>query len=89
VVSANLSRSGKSAFSSSWIVVKRIGGIGVRRQKIEELGSDTRNYEAALAMAQRDGPLDAGCSTLLSEDMQDGRTIAGGLTIRNPFKQVW
>ena len=29
--------------------------------------------------------LEAGCSTLFSEDMQDGRTIAGRLTIRNPF----
>ena len=27
----------------------------------------------------------AGCSTLYSEDMQDGRVI-GGLTIRNPYK---
>ena len=27
----------------------------------------------------------AGCTTLFSENMQDGRTI-GGVTIRNPFK---
>ena len=56
-------------------------------------------HEAALEIAQRDGlsfydslivasALEAGCSTLLSEDMQDGRAIAGRLTIRNPFKQA-
>ena len=53
-------------------------------------------HQAALEIAQRDGlsfydalivasALEAGCSTLLSEDMQDGRTIAGCLTVRNPF----
>ena len=56
-------------------------------------------HQAALEIAQRDGlsfydalivasALEAGCSTLLSEDMQDGRTIAGRLTIRNPFTAV-
>jgi predicted nucleic acid-binding protein len=30
--------------------------------------------------------LEAGCDTLFSEDMQDGRTI-GGLTIVNPFSK--
>jgi len=29
--------------------------------------------------------LEAGCTTLVSEDMQDGRVIDGRLTIRNPF----
>ena len=29
--------------------------------------------------------LQAGCTTLLSEDMQDGQVIAGRLTICNPF----
>ena len=32
--------------------------------------------------------LEAGCTTLLSEDMQDGRTFDGRLTIRNPFADV-
>src|SRR6266446_7727860 len=56
-------------------------------------------HEAALAIAQRDGTgfydslivasaIEAGCSTLLSEDMQDGRKIGGALTIRNPFRQA-
>lgn len=27
----------------------------------------------------------AGCNTLLTEDMQDGQAIEGGLRIRNPF----
>ena len=29
--------------------------------------------------------LEAGCQTLYSDDFQDGQTIAGQLTIRNPF----
>ena len=52
-------------------------------------------HEAALKIADRDGfsfydslivasALEAGCSTLLSEDMQSGRVV-DGLTIRNPF----
>lgn len=54
-------------------------------------------HEAALTIAQRDGfalydsliiaaALEAGCSTLLSEDMQHGRIIDGRLTVRNPFR---
>ncbi|MBN9561726.1 MAG: PIN domain-containing protein [Alphaproteobacteria bacterium] len=53
-------------------------------------------HDAALVIAERDGvafydalivasALEAGCSTLFTEDMQDGRRIAGRLTIRNPF----
>jgi predicted nucleic acid-binding protein len=54
-------------------------------------------HEAAIVIAQRDGfafydsliiasALEADCSTLLSEDMQDGRVVDGRLTIRNPFQ---
>jgi len=53
-------------------------------------------HRAALEIAQRDGfafydsliiasALEAGCSTLWSEDMQNARVIEGRLTIRNPF----
>lgn len=53
-------------------------------------------HEAAIGIAQRDGvafydaliiasALEAGCSVLWSEDMQNGRVIDGRLTIRNPF----
>jgi predicted nucleic acid-binding protein len=53
-------------------------------------------HAAALAIAEREGfafydclivasAIEAGCSTLLSEDMQHGRVIDGCLTIRNPF----
>jgi predicted nucleic acid-binding protein len=31
--------------------------------------------------------LEAGCATLYSEDLHDGQTIDGQLTIRNPFAQ--
>lgn len=37
-------------------------------------------YDALIVAAA----IEAGCDTLWSEDMQDGRVI-GGLTIRNPF----
>ena len=53
-------------------------------------------HEAALALADEEGfsfydamivaaALEAGCTTLWSEDMQDGRVVVGRLTIRNPF----
>ena len=53
-------------------------------------------HTQALALAARDGyhiydalivaaALDSGCTTLYSEDMQDGRVIDDRLTIRNPF----
>ncbi len=38
-------------------------------------------YDAMIAAAA----LEAGCSTLLSEDFQSGQRLAGRLTIRNPF----
>jgi predicted nucleic acid-binding protein len=55
-------------------------------------------HEAALGIAQRTGyqiydalivasALEAGCATLLSEDLQDGQVIEGRLTIHNPFAQ--
>jgi predicted nucleic acid-binding protein len=53
-------------------------------------------HEAALKIAEKHGyniydalvvsaALEAGCTTLYSEDLQDGQTIDGQLTIRNPF----
>ena len=53
-------------------------------------------HEAAVALTERDGvpiydamiiaaAVAAGCGTLYSEDMQDGRVFPGGVTIRNPF----
>lgn len=54
-------------------------------------------HTLACIIAERDGfylydalivasALEAGCTTLLTEDMQDGRLIDGRLTIRNPFR---
>jgi predicted nucleic acid-binding protein len=54
-------------------------------------------HEAAVALARDHGldiydtlivasALEAGCDTLWTEDMQDGRVFEG-LTIRNPFRQ--
>ena len=53
-------------------------------------------HEAARAIAEKLGcniydalvvaaALDAGCTTLYSEDFQDGQVIEGQLTVRNPF----
>jgi len=39
-------------------------------------------YDALIAAAA----IEADCSTLYSEDLQDGQIIAGKLTIRNPFR---
>ena len=55
-------------------------------------------HEAALALASQHSfslydalivasALEAGCDTLLSEDMQHGRVIDARLTITNPFRQ--
>ena len=53
-------------------------------------------HEAALKIAEKHGyniydalvvsaALEAGCTTLYSEDLRDGQTIDGQLAIRNPF----
>jgi predicted nucleic acid-binding protein len=53
-------------------------------------------HDAALKIAEKHGyniydalvvstALEAGCTTLYSEDLTDGQTIDGQLTIRNPF----
>jgi len=55
-------------------------------------------HEAALKIAAKHGygiydalvvatALEAGCETLYSEDLRDGQTIDGQVTIRNPFSQ--
>lgn len=53
-------------------------------------------HDGALEIAEKHGygiydalvvatALEAGCETLYSEDLQDGQTINGQVTIRNPF----
>ena len=55
-------------------------------------------HDAAAALAARYGfafydavivasALEAGCTTLMSEDMQDGLVVEARLTVRNPFLQ--
>ena len=57
----------------------------------------TQVHESALKIAEKHGyniydtlvvaaALDAGCTTLYSEELQHGQTIAGRLTIENPFR---
>ena len=54
-------------------------------------------HEAALGIADRLGyrfydslviasALEAGCATLLSEDLRDGQVVEGRLTLRDPFR---
>ena len=73
------------------------GALGILRTlcpDVRPIGIAT--HGTALALAEREGfslydalivaaALEAGCATLWSEDMQDGRIVAGRLTIRNPF----
>lgn len=67
--------------------------VRARFPKVVPLTAET--HAAALVIARDHGlafydalivaaALEAGCDTLYSEDLQDGRAI-GGLTIRNPF----
>lgn len=56
-------------------------------------------HEAAVAIAERHqialydalivaAALEAGCATLLSEDLHHGLVIEGRLTVQNPFREV-
>jgi predicted nucleic acid-binding protein len=51
---------------------------GAARAIAEKLGCNI--YDALVVAAA----LDAGCTTLYSEDFQDGQVIEGQLTVRNP-----
>jgi predicted nucleic acid-binding protein len=74
--------------------------IVTRKPREHSAGEDayatTALYSTALSVADETGwsvydslmvssALTAGCATLLTEDLQDGRTIRG-LAIRNPFR---
>jgi predicted nucleic acid-binding protein len=63
----------------------------------EPIAISFATHQSALGIAERDGlsfydalivasALEVGCTTLLTEDMQDGRVIDGRLTIHNPFR---
>jgi len=79
----------------SWSeVMEALGVIRVLCSTPLPLTVDT--HEAALKIAEKHGygiydalvvatALEAGCETLYSEDLQDGQTITGQVTIRNPF----
>lgn len=78
----------------AWPVIESaLASVRLRFPEIVPLTADT--HAAALALARDHGfffydglivaaAIEAGCDTLWSEDMQDGRVV-GGLTIRNPF----
>lgn len=79
----------------SWPEVHRaLGAIRALCQPPRALTLAT--HETALAIAERHGyriydslilasALEAGCTTLFTEGMQDGQVIEGRLTLRNPF----
>jgi predicted nucleic acid-binding protein len=56
--------------------------IAVQRRAVDIAAQHgLRIYDACIVATA----LEAGCETLLSEDLQDGRVFEGRLTIRNPF----
>ena len=80
----------------SWAEIRvALGLLRTLLPDVRPIGVAT--HEAALALADGEGfsfydamivasALEAGCITLWSEDMQDGRVVGGRLTIRNPFR---
>jgi predicted nucleic acid-binding protein len=59
-----------------------IAAISTSGPSLPSPDAATPTFYDALIVASA---LEAGCTTLLSEDIQDGRVIDGRLTIRNPF----
>lgn len=79
----------------SWDEVGRALAI-LRTLCPEPVPLTVETHEAALRIAERRGygiydalviasALETGCATLYSEDLHDGQTFDGQLTIRNPF----
>jgi predicted nucleic acid-binding protein len=75
-------------------VTSALGALRVLCPSVVPMTAET--HDAALRLAMRHGfhiydaliiaaALEAGCSTLYSEDMPSGQVIDGRLTIRNPF----
>ena len=69
--------------------------LGLLRRLLDVVPLDVATHERGLRLARTTGysvwdamilsaALGAGCETVFSEDMQDGRVVEG-LTIRNPF----
>ncbi len=70
--------------------------LGLIRRLLTVLPLTERTHQLGVELAQHDGlslydamivaaALEAGCSTLWSEDMQHGRVVQATLTITNPF----
>ena len=79
----------------SWQEVRRALNI-LRALCPEPVPLTVETHEAALRIAEKHGyriydalviasALEAGCVTLYSEDLHDGQTFYGQLSIRNPF----
>jgi predicted nucleic acid-binding protein len=76
-------------------VIEALGAIRILFPSPVAITVDT--HDAALEIAPKYGfgiydamivssAIEANCSTVYSEDLQDGQAIAGKLTIRNPFR---
>ncbi len=61
-------------------VQAEVTGLREGGRVVSTSAGEVRNDALIIASA-----LEVGCTTLLSEDMQDGRTIRRPLTITNPF----
>jgi len=77
-----------------WDEIAEVLGLIRQRCVVRDLTSAV--HDQALSLARRHGfawydalivgaALDAGCSVLYSEDMQDGLEVRAALRIRNPF----
>jgi predicted nucleic acid-binding protein len=78
----------------SWDEIAEVLGLIRQRCTVRDLTAAV--HDQAITLARRHGfawydalivsaALDAGCSLLYSEDMQDGMQVRSALTIRNPF----
>lgn len=69
--------------ASSFDIIEVLQSTVIKAMDISILNGFSYWDSLILAVA-----LENNCSTLYTEDMQDGQTIEGKLTIRNPFKQI-
>jgi predicted nucleic acid-binding protein len=80
-----------------WAALREVITTLTSTLRIEEISLATHDLALAIAERYRLGVYDAqivaaarlaGCATLYSEDMHDGLSVEGALTVVNPFRQA-
>lgn len=80
-----------------WATLRDVIATLTSTLRIEEISLATHDLALAIAERYRLGVYDAqivaaarlaGCATLYSEDMHDGLSVEGALTVVNPFRQT-